>query len=81
MTLPKVFPSNDSFVLAVTEASSFQYMHIYICVCVYNVSYIFFVVKVDFNWRHEMRSTSNFWCQRFTMIALKCDIILSESQI
>ena len=29
----------------------------------------------------QMRSTSNFWCQRFIMISLICDIVLSESQI
>ena len=30
---------------------------------------------------HEMRSTSKFWWERFIMIALKCDMILFESQI
>ena len=63
------------------------YMHIYtgicicVCLCVYLYVYILFVIRVDFNWHHEMRSTSNIWCQRFIMITLKCDIVLFESQI
>ena len=43
--------------------------------------YIYFVVRADFNKHYEMRSTSNIWCQRFIMLALKCDIVLFESQI
>ena len=48
------------------------------CVCIYMHIYIYFVVRGDFNEHHEMRSASNIWCQRFTMIALICDIVLFE---
>ena len=56
---------------------------IYVCVCMckYIYVYIFFVVKLDFNQHHETRSASNYWYQRFMMIALKCKIILFGSQI
>ena len=43
--------------------------------------YIFFLVSVNFNWHHQTRFTFNFWCQRYIMIELKCDIALFESQI
>ena len=59
----------------------YRYVHMCMSVCVYLYVYILFVIRVDFNWHHEMRSTSNIWCQRFKMITLKCDIVLFESQI
>ena len=37
--------------------------------------------SVDFNQHHELRSASNFWCQQYLMLALKCDIVLFASQI
>ena len=36
--------------------------------------YIRTLVRVDFNKHHEMRSTSDFWCQQFIMLALIFDI-------
>ena len=56
-------------------------MYMCVCACMYMYVYIFFVFRVDINQHHEVRSTSNFWCQRIIMIALKCDIVLSESKI
>ena len=45
-------------------------MCVYVCIYIY---YILFVVRVE---HHDVRSISDFWSQRFIMIALKCDIIL-----
>ena len=56
-------------------------MSMCVCMCVYVYVYILFVVRIDFNYHHEMRSTTNIWCQQFTMIALKWGIVLFESQI
>ena len=69
------------------------YMFTYVCICVvcvyiYIYLYIYMYMYIYFLWLGltlirtiSTRSTSNFWCQRFIMIALKCDIVLSELQI
>ena len=58
------------------------YIYIYIYLYIYMYMYIYFLwLGLTLIRTISTRSTSNFWCQRFIMIALKCDIVLSELQI
>ena len=44
--------------------------------------YCYIVIFFCWLWlAHELRSACNLWCQRFIMLALKCDIVLFASQI
>ena len=69
------------FVNIYVYISLYIYIYIYIYISLYIYMYIYYEVRVDFNYHHELRSASNFWCQRYIMLALKCNIVLFASQI
>ena len=62
--------------------NTYIYKYPYVCMCAFIWKYIiYFVVRVYFNYHHEMGSTSNFWSQQFIVLTLKYEVALFESQI